>query len=158
MIATAENQSDEEVPYKKRRGTIHSAEYDCPKGGFMRHFRTSQALEQHLTLGNCDYRLEKNSIHDREKLMYKERVNQLPFAQKIVSHASEKKANTSIVTQGSAFRRQKRQGSIFSKRQLEFMKGYFEWGGGEKKSGRLMMSWSLTTHQLFWVINVIKVR
>ena len=84
-MTTVENQSDEEVSYKKRRETVYSAEYDCPKEGCTRLFRTSQALEQHLTLGNCDYRLEKHSIHGRAKLMYNERVNQLPFAQKMVT-------------------------------------------------------------------------
>ena len=134
VMATADNQSDEEVPTKKSRKTMQSTEYDCPKEGCMRLFRTSQALEQHLTLGNCDYRLEKHSIHDRAKLMYNERVNQLPFAQNIVSHESEKEAgNTSIVSQGWALRRQKRKGSNFSTRQLEFMNGKFE---GGKKSGR----------------------
>ena len=81
-MATAENQSDEEVPPKKRRETIHSAEYDCPKEGCIRLFRTLQAKEQHLTLGNCDYRLETHSIHGRAQLMYNERVNQLPFVPK----------------------------------------------------------------------------
>ena len=70
VMATADNQSDEEVPPKKSRKTIQSAEYDCSKEGCMQLFRTSQALEQHLTLGYCDYRLEKHSIHDRAKLMY----------------------------------------------------------------------------------------
>ena len=77
----------------------------------MQLFRTSQALEQHLTLGDCDYRLEKHSIHDRAKLIYNERVNQLPFAPKILPHESEKEAgNTSIITQGWAFSHQKRTG------------------------------------------------
>ena len=35
VMATADNQRDEEVPPKKRRETIHSAEYNCPKEGCM---------------------------------------------------------------------------------------------------------------------------
>ena len=137
VINSSEN-DDEEVPPKKRKLVNQSsAEYDCPKDGCMRLFKTATALEQHVTLGNCDYKLEKHSLDDKVKLMYGERVNMLPIAKKIGLQESDKESEKDNgehpnLQKGWALR-QKKKKSVFSDKQINFMKEKFE---GGKKSGR----------------------
>ena len=56
----------------------------------MRLFKTAKALEQHVRLSNCDYKLQKHSLDDKVKLIYGDRVNMLPLAKKIGLQESEK--------------------------------------------------------------------
>ena len=110
-------------------------EYNCPKEGCMRLFKSATALEQHITLGNCDYRLEKHSLHDEAKLKYYAKVNLMPMVESVVTQESDKVyGKCSSVQRGWALR-QKKKKSKFSAEQKKFMKRKFE--GGKNLGGKL---------------------
>lgn len=56
--------------------------FDCPKEGCSRTFQSSASLEQHLTLGNCEYKMETLTLEDKAKVMYSEKVKSMSFGVK----------------------------------------------------------------------------
>ena len=63
-------------PEKQR---VYKTLYDCPRDGCCRSFKTAASLDSHLTLGNCEYELDRLPLSDKAKVMYTEKVNTMRY-------------------------------------------------------------------------------
>lgn len=112
-------------PSKKRRMAI----FDCPEDGCSRSFSSSGALDQHLLLGNCNYKLEKKCLKDQAKFMYGERIHNLcainlPLN---VDSQTESALQETSLRKGWSLKGKKKR-TIFSDKQKSFMISLFESG------------------------------
>ena len=67
----AQQENGEPVTKKSKSEAVC---FDCPNERCVHLFTTMQALDHHLLLGNCDYRLEKLSIQDKAKCLYGDKI------------------------------------------------------------------------------------
>ena len=83
--------------------------YDCPREGCYRGFKTAASLESHLTVGNCEYEVDKLSISDKAKFPYTEKVNTISYKVKgiPVRTTSVPSFNQTRLSQGWALKQRK---------------------------------------------------
>ncbi|VDI16834.1 Hypothetical predicted protein [Mytilus galloprovincialis] len=102
----------------------------CPNEGCVRTFSRNSSLDQHVMLGFCDFRQEKQPLSDKAKSMYAEKVKEsASFAGSITlaSDNTQSESSSSELEQGWALKFRKSQVQ-FSVHQKEYLIQKFDKG------------------------------
>lgn len=128
MIISGSEDTDEcHLPPSKKRRT--NAIFDCPVDGCSRSFSSSGALDQHLLLGNCNYKLEKMCLTDQAKSQYGERLHNLCSSNVLlnVECQTQPALQKTSLTKGWSLKGKKKR-TVFSDKQKNFMVSLFNKG------------------------------
>ena len=113
-------------PKRSKRTT-----YECPNEECMRTFTTQKAVEAHVEIGDCEMHTE-NSLTDRAKIMYAEKVNTLELNSVEIVIPCSKSQGHSVEPAGWAIR-SKRKRTAYNEKQVKYMTEKFNIG---KATGR----------------------
>ncbi len=97
-----DDQEDREQSEKEKENQNQSTSFDCPENECVKRFRKYGNLLKHIASGKHRLKLEKMTLLDRTKLLYKETLESvhdqplpsLPFQFKVVKSTAKKPLNT----------------------------------------------------------------
>lgn len=119
-ISDSEHESDSEaVP------TQASSLFTCPEDGCMKAYMTHNRLEQHLTYGKHEFKLEKMSLIDKAKVGYAERLESGAKENVTLPPRTSKDGSYQLSSKGWALHEAAKTRKRFSEKQKKFLKKKF---------------------------------
>ncbi|KAK3101223.1 hypothetical protein FSP39_001902 [Pinctada imbricata] len=138
---------DEEPPKKKRATEL----FYCELEGCGRSFATKRCMENHMLLGSCNFREEKQSLCDRAKSIYSNKLlisnaaHQINLSATLCSNgAKENTLNTGWALKST------KQRVVFNENQKEYVREQFQKG---KKTGNKVDPYAAAVEMRNIVVN-----
>jgi hypothetical protein len=107
--------------------------FDCPRDGCTKSFTSNRSLENHPLLGDCNY-TQDLTAHDKAKVLYGTKVNDLFTNTSAIIIPSETKEGDNYLQQSWALKSKKKR-VIFNDDQIKFMKEKFY--AGKRKGSKV---------------------
>ncbi|KAK3093301.1 hypothetical protein FSP39_013873 [Pinctada imbricata] len=147
FIDQSSENEDEEPPKKKRATEL----FYCELEGCGRSFATKRCMENHMLLGSCNFREEKQSLCDRAKSIYSDKLlisnaaHQINLSATLCSNvAKENTLNTGWALKST------KQRVVFNENQKEYVREQFQKG---KKTGNKVDPYAAAVEMRNIVVN-----